>query len=423
MRVSAALLWLVVSLISCARAGFRPGDAGAALDRSSDLVTDSPSDLVTDSPSDLVTDSDGTNDAAPWYDTKWGRRIKLTFGNAAQAESLSDFPVLVVLDSSRIDYTMTQDAGQDLRFIDADGKTLLAHEIEGWDESGLSHVWVKVPQIDGSSDADHIWLYFDNINASDGQAPASVWSASFQGVWHLSEPGAGASGEFADSTANSNDGTGGAGVAGDVPSRVTAKIGAGQDFDGQNDYIELPNAKSLENIQEDDYTVEAWFNPDQTPPGQSDPDNKAYFGIMIKKGRHAGLMYTGFTYPNTAVVAHYLTGFKYLSAGTTGVYLPGTFFHAVGVLSRAKGILSIYANGQRISTTSFSPGASSMEYGKALWRIGIGSPGTATYRNAADGKIDEVRISSVARSDDWIAAQYLSMTDSFITYGKPRPSE
>ena len=33
------------------------------------------------------------------------------------------------------------------------------------------------------------------------------------------------------------------------------------------------------------------------------------------------------------------------------------------------------------------------------------------------GSIDEVRISSVIRSTDWIAAQYLVMTDTFIIYG------
>ena len=33
------------------------------------------------------------------------------------------------------------------------------------------------------------------------------------------------------------------------------------------------------------------------------------------------------------------------------------------------------------------------------------------------GVLDEVRISSVARSADWIAAQYLAMTDQFTSYG------
>ncbi len=33
------------------------------------------------------------------------------------------------------------------------------------------------------------------------------------------------------------------------------------------------------------------------------------------------------------------------------------------------------------------------------------------------GTIDEVRVSNVVRSPDWVRAQYLSMTDSFIEYG------
>ena len=35
-----------------------------------------------------------------------------------------------------------------------------------------------------------------------------------------------------------------------------------------------------------------------------------------------------------------------------------------------------------------------------------------------DGIIDELRLSGIARSDDWIAAQYRSMNDTFITYGR-----
>ena len=33
------------------------------------------------------------------------------------------------------------------------------------------------------------------------------------------------------------------------------------------------------------------------------------------------------------------------------------------------------------------------------------------------GVLDEVRISTVARSDAWIAAQYASMRDMFVSYG------
>ena len=74
-----------------------------------------------------------------------------SWSNSAQSENLANFPVLVVLDNSRIDYNNTQNNGEDIRFYDADNVTLLSHEIEEWNESGQSYVWVNIPQIDGSS--------------------------------------------------------------------------------------------------------------------------------------------------------------------------------------------------------------------------------------------------------------------------------
>ncbi|NND90634.1 MAG: DUF2341 domain-containing protein, partial [Granulosicoccus sp.] len=82
-----------------------------------------------------------------WWNTNWSARQNLTFNNSAQTENLTDFPILVVLNSGNIDYSKTQDNGADLRFIDADG-TILAHEIETWNESGDSYVWVKIPLVD-----------------------------------------------------------------------------------------------------------------------------------------------------------------------------------------------------------------------------------------------------------------------------------
>ena len=125
--------------------------------------------------------------AQPWWDSNWAERKKLRFNNVDQTENLIDFPVLVVLTSSRIDYAKTQDGGEDIRFIDADGITELAYEIELWDEIATSYVWVKAPQIDASSKSDHIWMYYDNSFAVDNQTPAAVWDANFQAVWHLKE--------------------------------------------------------------------------------------------------------------------------------------------------------------------------------------------------------------------------------------------
>ncbi|KKS21017.1 MAG: hypothetical protein UU80_C0036G0004, partial [candidate division WWE3 bacterium GW2011_GWA1_41_8] len=97
---------------------------------------------------------DGTDDritispsSDSWYNTDWLNRRKVTFNNSASAVDLTNFPVLVKLNSDRIDYSKTQGYGQDIRFTDSDGNTPLSYEIEKWDETGESIVWVKVPNI------------------------------------------------------------------------------------------------------------------------------------------------------------------------------------------------------------------------------------------------------------------------------------
>ena len=96
-----------------------------------------------------------------------------------------DFPILLRLDSSRIDYAKTQDDGDDLRFTDADGN-LLAHEVQDWDEDGTSLVWVEAPEIEGGSASSYLYMYYDNASAKDGQDAEGVWDG-FTAVWHLDE--------------------------------------------------------------------------------------------------------------------------------------------------------------------------------------------------------------------------------------------
>ena len=148
-----------------------------------------------------ATDEDtALNSDGDWFDTDWQFRRTISFDNSARPENLVNFPVLIKLHSSNIDYTKTHDQGDDLRFFDSDG-TALAHEIEVWDESGTSYVWVKIPQIDASSDTDSIHMYYGNLSVvGDGQDAAEVWS-DYRAVYHLNED-PGATGTVTDAAGN-----------------------------------------------------------------------------------------------------------------------------------------------------------------------------------------------------------------------------
>ncbi len=127
------------------------------------------------------------NGVPDWWDTAWLRRQRITFDNSSQPSTLFDFPVAVLLDPAYAEYNFIADGGADLRFIDADG-AVLDHEIETWNDGGESVVWVRVPQVDGGSAVDFMWMYYANPAVSDAQTPESVWSAGYSAVWHLGDP-------------------------------------------------------------------------------------------------------------------------------------------------------------------------------------------------------------------------------------------
>lgn len=102
-------------------------------------------------------------DSSPDFLPNWAPRQNIVFENLDVTENLVDFPVLVKLDSMRIDYSKVEDVGEDLRFTDSNGSEVLFYEIQEWNESGESFMWVKVPQIDANSDEDFIYVLRERL--------------------------------------------------------------------------------------------------------------------------------------------------------------------------------------------------------------------------------------------------------------------
>ncbi len=163
---------------------------------------------------------------------------------------MTDFPVLIAFNSSNIDYALTQNSGQDLRFVDADG-TALAYEIESWNEAGTSFVWVRVPNVAiGSSDS--IFVYYGNASASAGEAGTAVWSSSYAAVYHMDDPGLIAD----DSTTNARDG-----MEINLPGTRVGQVASALDLDGSTSYVDTgSNSNILSSASA--VTVSGWINPD-----------------------------------------------------------------------------------------------------------------------------------------------------------------
>jgi hypothetical protein len=342
-----------------------------------------------------------------WWNPDFRRRIKLVIDPPTQ--TVVDLPLMVQLDPARIDYSHTQDAAQDLRFIDQDGSTSLPFEIERWDEAGTSIVWVRVPEI--PIGAKHIWLYYDNPTAPGVADPAAVWSA-FALVWHLGDNPAGPAPQIADSTGHGNDGTAGGGMPAGAqgPGRIAGSLA----FDGNNDAITIagprPDLQLLGNL-----TFSAWIDR-----AANQEQWVVDFCIPDSENAAANHLYELSIDTNGEVTLEWEYGGGTDEATTSSVGMPttnGTWMH-LGVV-RDVGVVRYFLDGAPLGTPQ--PFTNNPTGGTAGTFYLGGEPSSTSSKSYLAGRQDEVRLQGVAQTASWMLYDYRSMTDGLITYGVPEP--
>ena len=330
---------------------------------------------------------------ADWFNDGWHYRRQLTFDNASSTEHLANFPVLVKLNSSRVDYTNTQDLGEDIRFTDPDG-VLLKYEIEKWDENGTSTVWVKIPQIDAQSTIDHIYMYYGNPDATDAQDAENVWDSNYKMVQHLQEAST-SSDAYVDSTSNDNDGTATSTYTA-ANLDATGKIDGANEFDGSGDYIDASDGMTSFSA----LTFGGWV--------KFDVQNATQY--MIYAGASSEYKYALQLYSN---------GYIYVYIDGSGNYekynqvTDSDWHYCMAVYDGSSQGLKFYFDGSEVSSIASGGTIPSSATTTGDTFIGV----HATNVNHIDGIIDEVRISNTARSAEWIEAQYKSMTDDYVSFG------
>lgn len=329
----------------------------------------------------------------------WAYRKKITFDNTdanlgVTSETLSNFPVLVKLDTGEdIDYSKTQDSGEDIRFTDSDG-TVLPYEIEEWDEADSSYIWVKVPQIDINSNSDHIYMYYGNPSVSDGQNAASVWD-DYSIVYHLKEAvGTSGAGSVTDSTGNTS------GTPNNVAFNQIGQIGGAADFSSSSGISTTSTVGS--SILTAATTISFWINStNYASPGRQNPINQAYggWGTMTLESNGTINWYFGSNGGDASPYGGY-------NSGTVAVN--GSWINIVGVRNPDGYTYSWYKNGDFLTGNTY-PSTYPLIANQSLI-IGDG------YVNPINGKLDEVRVAKFAQTAAWIAATYQSETDSFNTF-------
>ena len=143
---------------------------------------------------------------------EFARGVKFTVaGYNGGSEVQTNFPVLVRLSTAISGFTYSDfyaDGSDlslvDIGFVDAEGNGL-AYEIDTWNPSGESLVWVNLPRMTNGTE---FAMWYRSSKTGKELNSDNVW-ADYTGVWHLNESGSGGTVNttVGDSTTNALDGT------------------------------------------------------------------------------------------------------------------------------------------------------------------------------------------------------------------------
>lgn len=347
--------------------------------------------------------------ADSWWNDSWSKRIKITFDHSSVATNVTSFPVGIHLDTgiSGFSWSDVQDDGDDVRFLDSNDSTQLPYEIELWDDGNDAWLWVQVPQIDGGSDTDYIYMYYGNASVSAGEDAESVWDSDYVAVYHFSE----ASGTIYDSTSYSNDST----ASNNITYSQTGQFG-NHVLIGTSGYLDLSDDTDLEFNADDELSIECLVkvNPSAgsvaifSKHDDGDADNEYWFGIESDNSFGTLLDNDGSGWATTTSTRQ---------SGVGGGALSDNTWYGLATTVSSSNIYE-WVNGAAANPNASYAYSSGIYAGDAIAVIGANQDHAGTL----NGYLDELRVSKVQRSADWVEATYLSITEASQSYAAAESS-
>jgi len=283
--------------------------------------------------------------------------------------SEEDFPVLVRLDRDSFPFGEAKPGGEDLRFSSASG-TPLAYEIEEWDATaGSASVWVRLPTIKGNA-TQEIRVHWGKADAATESSGSAVFNESngYLSVWHMNDPVKDVVGTLA-SKDNGTSAT--AGVIGQA-----RHFAGGQGVFGGEDIVGFPSGATP-------HSTEIWF---KTQASNLD---------LVCWGREGGS--AGKVRMQLQSPPHIYVDSDGGSIHAEGVPPASQWSQVVHTYDGEMG--QIFLNG-KLDVRAPTKTTMNIQSPARLW-IGGWYHG---YNFVGD--IDEVRVSKVARSADWVRLQF-----------------
>ena len=331
---------------------------------------------------------------------------KLITLNSSQISGSSDhinFPVMIKLTEADLKSTsngggVVSPSGYDILFTQSDSSTLLTHELQNYTPTtGDLLCWVSLPTLTPTMDSS-IFLYFGKSGVYTDPSDTLTWNSNYLGVWHLDDltDAAGAYTLTDHNTAANSSGY----------------LGAAREFDGDGDDLEELKAGTYLNGL-GAFTISLWAKADAlgTDKGLiygNDPD--ALDRRMMIRQDAAGEKGGGTNVFRTSSLLG--TNNKQRHESSNG---SATLSWQYLTMAQTDGIATNFYIDGSLDTPSWGTSRSGTTNKSTKLLIGKGSKDGAT--SSWDGLIDEVRISSVELSADWISTEYNNMTApaSFLT--------
>lgn len=343
----------------------------------------------------IVADSTITLERPLW---KYSSRITLNSSpsGANVAETVTDFELLLRLDSSTFDFSQAQEKGNDLYFTTSGNKPL-PHAIERWDPTAQrAEVWVLVDTVFGDDSLQSITMYWGNPVAIPSSTGASVFdkASGYLGVWHLSDSGKDASGNHSDATVS-------------TPIEAEGLIGYCRKFSG-NDSIRIPTLFGKPQV----VTLSAWAKLDSMPP-------KALGAEVVSIGDGCLLRMDDRETDTIGVSGSYhLRNESSFFHVNSGEYLVKSGWHyCMVVFDHNTTSQHLYIDGVLSASTASSDTIDYTGIGTATL-IGKHGNGKTSYNFI--GSIDEVRIRSKVISGSRIKLEYMNQKpeDNLVVFEK-----
>ena len=275
----------------------------------------------------------------------------------------SDFPLLVHLDKDWFHFNEAMPKGEDIRFASSTGVPL-AYQIDNWDATaGTAAIWVRIPTITGNA-RQEITLYWGKSDAASESDGAAVFNKSngYLSVWHM------------DDTLRDDAGT--VTVQDAATTAATGMIGPSRHFTGGRGMNGGGKIRTYP-FASTSHTTEAWFKADK------------FNSSLIRWGRgnlvNLRLLSTPAHFAITNCWGSPIQQSASLMEKNQWTHVAYTF--------SLQGWM-IYVNGRPDMP--------------AVWNNcqEIATPVELQIGDGFAGDLDEVRVSSLARSADWMKLQY-----------------